>query len=603
MKEEVNICFCAVVGVVSRTEYTLVAELMRHLLPIMGRAKESIHRTTGLPDDQLFRAVFGLCLTRLVGRVTAERGVRMAVVKFLAANRGALDQRLAQCRYFATVACLTGGVVRPYLTHLHLPATACQMIGSALHTYTCLLTPVGERRGVASQPTKVSFRANKNRWITETVDGASYWTGDKDRLKKSLLRLQFNQSSQGRTPGFASSPWRKILWTPVVSYTDRAVAAVSANIYRMPALLKKQEPLIGVIDQGTEIARFVVFAAQSVREVASHSLKITLRCPREGWVEQDPMELIGAVRECIGKTVQTLQRLAVDPANMVAIGLTNQRETTVVWDRTTGEPLYNAIVWSDIRTDSTVDLILAKVPDNSKNSLMPLCGLPISPYFSALKLRWLIDNVPAVRKAIKEGRCLFGTVDSWLVWNLTGGKDGGLHVTDVTNASRTMLMNIDSLQYFGIPMSLLPDIHSSSEIYGRLTEDPLKGVAISGILGNQQASLVGEMCLEKGQAKNTYRDGCFLIYNTGTTRVQSTHGLATTIAFQMGPSSRPTYALEGSVAVAGAAVKWLKNKMRLVNRVAEVEDEAAAVNTTGDVYFVPAFSGLYAPYWRKDARG
>ncbi|XP_063233892.1 glycerol kinase 3 [Bacillus rossius redtenbacheri] len=376
----------------------------------------------------------------------------------------------------------------------------------------------------------------------------------------------------------------------------------------MPAMLKKPEPLIGVIDQGTELARFVVYGAESMKEVASHTIDINQRSPREGWVEQDPMELIGAVQESIAWAHASLQQQAM--AAVAAVGLTNQRETTVVWDRLTGEPLYNAIVWSDIRTASTVDLILAKVPNNSKNSLMPLCGLPISPYFSALKMRWLIDNVPAVRKAIKDRRCLFGTVDSWLVWNLTGGHNGGLHVTDVTNASRTMLMNINTLEwdpvlcrYFGIPMDLLPKICSSSEVYGYIVEGPLKDVPISGILGNQQAALVGEMCLEKGQAKSTYRDGCFLIYNTGTTRVQSTHGLATTIAYQLGPSQPPVYALEGSVAVAGSAMRWLSGKMRLLDHESSVEEEAAAVSSTGDVYFVPAFSGLYAPYWRKDARG
>ncbi|KAK7790598.1 hypothetical protein R5R35_012558 [Gryllus longicercus] len=371
------------------------------------------------------------------------------------------------------------------------------------------------------------------------------------------------------------------------------------------------DPLIGVINEGTNTATFVVFSATTGEEVCHHGVKITQLVPREGWLEQDPAELLAAVREGMAVVGEELRRRGRDPRrDIAAIGVTNQRETTVLWDAATGEPLYNAIVWSDIRTDSTVDHVLARVPDNDKNALMELSGLPISPYFSALKIRWLIDNVYAVQKAIRRKTCLFGTVDSWLIWNLTGGKNGGIHVTDVTNASRTLLMNITTLQwdpvlcrYLQVPQHILPEIRSSSEIYGYVQEEPFEGVPISGILGNQQSSLVGQQCLKEGQAKNTYRAGCFLIYNTGYNRVLSSHGLVTTVAYKMGKNARPVYALEGSIAVAGAAVKWLKNNLNLLNHVSELEDMASQVQTTGDVYFVPAFSGLYAPYWRKDARG
>ncbi|XP_049802041.1 glycerol kinase-like isoform X1 [Schistocerca nitens] len=373
---------------------------------------------------------------------------------------------------------------------------------------------------------------------------------------------------------------------------------------------ESSSPLIGVINEGTDTASFVVISPDTAEEIAYHSIKVRHICPRDGWQEQDPMELIGAVRECINKTILKMEAQNIDSRRIVTIGITNQRETAVLWHSVTGRPLFNAIAWSDIRTASIVDHVLARVPDNSKDALMPLCGLPISPYFSALKIRWLIENVPGVRKAIREQTCMFGTVDSWIIWNLTGGSEGGLHITDVTNASRTMLMNIETLQwdpilcrYLQIPMNILPKIHSSSEIYGYITENPLRGIPISGILGNQQSALVGEMCLKEGEAKNTYRSGCFLMYNTGTTRVQSSHGLVTTVAYQMGKSAQPVYALEGSVAVAGAAVKWLKNNMNLISTFAESEKLADEVKTTGDVYFVPAFSGLYAPYWRKDARG
>lgn len=388
------------------------------------------------------------------------------------------------------------------------------------------------------------------------------------------------------------------------------VSANTSNVSNVSSASNKKDVLVGVIVEGTEEARFVVYKAEDTKEIFSHRIPIKQITPREGWLEHDPNQLLQAVRDCISKGIEELEKLNYGVEDIATIGISNQRETTIAWDIVTGEPLYNAIVWSDIRADSTVDQILAKVHDNSKDALMPLCGLPISPYFSALKMKWLIDNVPAVRRAIRERRCRFGTVDSWLVWNLTGGVRGGLFITDVTNASRTMLMNIESLQwdpvlcrYFQIPSNILPEIRSSSEIYGQITEGPLRGVPISAILGNQQSSLIGERCFEVGQAKSTYRKGCFLVYNTGTSRVHSTHGLETTVAYKLGKNAPAVYALEGSVAVAGSAMKWLKENLNVVGNVSEIETAAGDVPSTGDVYFVPAFSGLYAPYWRKDARG
>lgn len=330
------------------------------------------------------------------------------------------------------------------------------------------------------------------------------------------------------------------------------------------------------------------------------------------WVEHDPKEILASVELCMTKAVQNLISLDINPSDIKAIGVTNQRETTIVWDKVTGEPLHNAIVWLDVRTATTVHNLIAKTPGQDKDYLRPKCGLPLSTYFSAVKLHWLIHHVPAVAKAIQEDRCLFGTVDSWLLWNFTGGKNGGVHVTDVTNASRTMLMNLETLQwdqqlcrFFDVPLKILPEIRSSSEIYGYASMGPseLHGVPISGCLGDQSAALVGQMCFKTGQAKNTYGTGCFLLYNTGLQPVISDHGLLTTLAYKFGKNGQACYSLEGSIAIAGACVQWLRDNLNLIGSSAEIEELAQSVEGTHGTYFVPAFSGLYAPYWQPEARG
>uniref|UniRef100_A0A4W4GN63 glycerol kinase n=1 Tax=Electrophorus electricus TaxID=8005 RepID=A0A4W4GN63_ELEEL len=381
-------------------------------------------------------------------------------------------------------------------------------------------------------------------------------------------------------------------------------------------------PLVAAIDQGTSSTRFLVFNAKTAELLSHHQVEIQQSFPKEGWVEEDPKEILQSVYECMDRTCEKLTQLNIDISNIKAIGVTNQRETTIVWDKETGEPFYNAIVWLDLRTQSTVERLINRTPVQHFN--FHKTGLPISTYFSAVKLRWLMDNVEEVRRAILSHRALFGTVDSWLIWCLTGGEKSGVHCTDVTNASRTMLFNIHSLdwdpdlcKYFDIPMEILPKVRSSSEIYGLMKSGALTGIPISGVnyispdftqillwcLGDQSAALVGQMCFQDGQAKNTYGTGCFLLRNTGPKPVMSDHGLLTTVAYKLGRDKPACYALEGSVAIAGAVVRWLKDNLGIIQTSTELEKLAAGVGTSYGCYFVPAFSGLYAPYWEPSARG
>ncbi|XP_004571288.1 glycerol kinase isoform X1 [Maylandia zebra] len=375
-------------------------------------------------------------------------------------------------------------------------------------------------------------------------------------------------------------------------------------------------PLVAAIDQGTSSTRFLVFNSKTAELLSHHQVEIKQSFPKEGWVEEDPKEILQSVYECMERTCEKLTQLNIDISNIKAIGVTNQRETTLVWDKETGEPLYNAIVWLDLRTQSTVERLINKTPGRNKNHLKHKTGLPISTYFSAVKLRWLMDNVDEVHQAVVSHRAMFGTVDSWLIWCLTGGKSGGVHCTDVTNASRTMLFNIHTMdwdpelcKYFGIPMEILPRVRSSSEIYGLMKicssrkSGALSGIPISGCLGDQSAALVGQMCFQDGQAKNTYGTGCFLLRNTGVKPVMSEHGLLTTVAYKLGRDKPACYALEGSVAIAGAVVRWLQDNLGIIGSSEELEKLAASVGTSYGCYFVPAFSGLYAPYWEPSARG
>lgn len=361
---------------------------------------------------------------------------------------------------------------------------------------------------------------------------------------------------------------------------------------------------VGAIDQGTSSTRFILFDRNG-HVCHKHQKEITNYTPQPGWVEHDPMQILSSVQDCIQ---QVMSKEGVSHSEVAAIGITNQRETTIVWDSKTGKPLHNAVVWSDTRTRDIVhDLIEKK---GSADVFREHCGLPISTYFSGIKLRWLLDNVPAIQQACKEKRAMFGTVESWLLWNLTGGVNGGVHATDCTNASRTMLMNINSLKWddmmireLGVAPFTLPEIRSNSEVYGALANGPLKGTPISGCVGDQQAALVGQLCLEPGTLKNTYGTGCFMLLNTGTKAIQSTHGLLTTVAAKLGKNKPCMYALEGSIAVAGLGVTWLRDNLKLIKDASEIGPLALSVPDNGHLYFVPAFSGLLSPYWRPDARG
>ncbi len=340
--------------------------------------------------------------------------------------------------------------------------------------------------------------------------------------------------------------------------------------------------------------------------VVSEQLEHRQIFPRAGWVEHDPREIWRNTRRVAAAALADAQ---LSPESIAACGITNQRETTVIWDRSTGEPVYNAIVWQDTRTDDLAQELARDHPDGV-DRYRERTGLPLSTYFSGLKARWILDNVEGVRARAEAGDLMFGTIDTWLAWNMTGGVDGGLHITDVTNASRTLLMDLRTLDWdpeicadLGIPMSMLPEIRSSSGVLGELrTAGSLPDVPLGGILGDQQAAMFGQACLAPGEAKNTYGTGNFLLLNTGTEPVLSRHGLLTTVCYQLdgGPAH---YALEGSIAVTGSLVQWVRDNLGLISDAAEIETLAQRVDDNGGVYVVPAFSGLFAPRWRPDARG
>ena len=359
---------------------------------------------------------------------------------------------------------------------------------------------------------------------------------------------------------------------------------------------------IGAIDQGTTSTRFIVF--DRAGKIAACAQKEHRQIyPQPGWVEHDPAEIWERTREVIA---EAMAQREIGPRDLAAIGITNQRETTVLWDRRSGQPVYNALVWQDTRVG---DAVAEFAGGGGVDRFRAKTGLPLSTYFSGLKIRWLLENVVGARERAEAGDLLFGNIDTFLMWHLTGGPTGGLHVTDCTNASRTQLMNLATLDWdpelldaFGIPRAILPAIRSSSEPYGAATQDAVREVPIAGILGDQQAALVGQACFQPGEAKNTYGTGCFLLMNTGTEIVQSKCGLLTTVAFRLG--CQPAhYALEGSVAITGALVQWIRDNFGLIARSPDIETLARTVEDNGGVYFVPAFSGLYAPYWKHNARG
>jgi len=359
---------------------------------------------------------------------------------------------------------------------------------------------------------------------------------------------------------------------------------------------------IGAIDQGTTSTRFIVFDRSG--QVAAVAQKEHEQIyPQPGWVEHNPEEIWQNTREVIW---EAMARGRLQASDLVAIGITNQRETTVVWNRKTGKPVANALVWQDTRVaDYVRELAKARGQDCFRSGT----GLPLTTYFSGLKIRWILEHVKGAREQAEAGDVIFGNIDTFLIWQLTGGCMGGVHITDVTNASRTQLMNIETLSWdkeilnvFGIPETMLPKIRSSSETYGVAKEPSIKDVALAGILGDQQAALVGQACFEPGEAKNTYGTGCFLLMNTGTRKIDSTAGLLRTVGYKFG-DQQTHYALEGSIAITGALVQWVRDNLGLIEKSSDIESLARTVNDNGGVYFVPAFSGLYAPYWKDSARG
>jgi glycerol kinase len=358
---------------------------------------------------------------------------------------------------------------------------------------------------------------------------------------------------------------------------------------------------VGAIDQGTTSSRFILFDRDG-KIVHVQQREHEQINPKAGWVEHDPKEIWTRTRQVVG---EALASSPAEAGDVEAVGITNQRETTVIWDRETGEPIHNAIVWQDTRTGG---LVRELAGDEGVDRLRDAVGLPLSTYFSGPKIRWLLDNVDGAQERAENGELAFGNMDTWVLWNLTGGTDGGIHATDVTNASRTMLMNLESLQWhdpslelMGIPKAMLPEIRSSSEIYGEAKGTAIGGVPVAGILGDQQAALFGQTCFDRGSAKNTYGTGSFLLVNTGE-EIVHTDKLLTSPGYKLGDGPA-TYVLEGSIAVTGALIQWLRDRLKIIKDAPAVEDLARTVDDNGGVYFVPAFSGLFAPRWRDDARG
>ncbi|GAB0086883.1 Glycerol kinase [Sergentomyia squamirostris] len=406
-------------------------------------------------------------------------------------------------------------------------------------------------------------------------------------------------------------------------------------------------PLLGTIYVGNTLSKFLIYAARNAEILTCHEVPLKVISPKPGWIEYDPVEVWKSVIECTENAIRNLILLDINPQDIIAVGVTNQRETVVVWSVETGEVLHNAIAWNDIRSVETVEQLLQKAK-NRQNYLKEICGLVISTNFTAIKIRWMMDNVVGVRESIDTAQCHVGTLDSWILWNLTGGLESGVHMTDVTNASRTMLMNLQTRRwdkslctFFQINPHVLPEIRSCSEVYGYIHRGPLQGIPIAGCLGDQQAALLGQMCFRPEQAQCTYDEGCFLLVNTGQEIIDSDSGLLSTVAFQLGASGAPFYALEGSVANSGSAVTWLRenllleteinqNSQMMMNSISDstffspIQSSSpfattplvtAATSTppnsimptekinASDVIFIPAFSGIYTPYWQHKARG
>jgi glycerol kinase len=366
--------------------------------------------------------------------------------------------------------------------------------------------------------------------------------------------------------------------------------------------IKEVVMYIGAIDQGTTSTRFIIFDT-SGKIIAVEQKEHQQIFPQPGWVEHNPLEIWQNTQEIISKT---LQDSGIRAGEIAAVGITNQRETAVLWEKSTGKPVHPAIVWQDTRTDKICDQL---AQEGGQNRFQKKTGLPLATYFSGPKIKWVLDQYPEIKKRAQNGEILFGNIDTWLIWNLTGGPEHGLHITDVTNASRTLCMNLETLdwdpeilQIMGIPAVMLPEIRSSSEVYGKINLGQLGGIPLAGVLGDQQAALFGQTCFDVGEAKNTYGTGCFMLLNTGEKIVRSNNGLLTTMGYKIGKNPA-IYALEGSIAITGALVQWLRDNLGLITNSSEIEPLAKTVSDSGGIYFVPAFSGLFAPYWRSDARG